>query len=110
MNNYVGKTVTVVADVDEVLGPLVFKLDEDSATKGGIDNDLMVLSPKAGGLANIDDQWLNNKVRVTSVVRKFTVVEIEREFGWDLDPQIETETESTEPVLIAKSVERVNVK
>lgn len=107
LNNYVGQTVTVVADVQEVLGPRAFKLDEDSPLAGGIDNDLMVLSPQAGSLANLDDNWLNNKVRVTGVVRRFAVSEIEREVGWDLDTKIETELEGSKPVLIANAVERV---
>jgi hypothetical protein len=105
--NYDGKTVTVVADVEEVLGPRAFKLDEDAPLAGGIDNDLLVLSPRAGNLANIDDQWLNNKVRVTGTVRRFMTSEIEREIGWDLDRKLESEYEGKKPVLIATSVERV---
>lgn len=106
-SNYSGKTVTVVADVEEVKGPGAFTLDEDSATSGGIDNDLLVLSPKAGTLANIDDQWLNNKVRVTGVVHRFVAVDVEREIGWDLDPKLEAEYEGKRPVLIATAIERV---
>ncbi len=105
--NYDGRTVTVVADVEEVLGPRAFTLDEDAPLAGGIDNDLLVLSPRAGSLANIDDQWLNNKVRVTGTVRRFATVDIEREIGWDLDRQLEAEYEGKKPVLIASSVERV---
>lgn len=104
---WVGKTVTVVADVEEVWGPRAFSLDEDSMTTGGIDNDIAVLSPKAGSLANIDDQWRNNKVKVTGVVHRFVVVEIEKELGWDLDPKIETEIEVRKPVIIATAIERV---
>lgn len=107
---WVGKTVTVVADVEEVWGPRAFTLDEDAPAAGGIDNDIAVISPKAGSLANIDDQWRNNKVKVSGVVHRFVVAEIEREIGWDLDPQIETEIEARRPVIIAKSVERVPAK
>jgi len=107
LNNYLGQTVTVVADVQEVLGPRAFKLDEDSPLAGGIDNDLMVLSPQARNLTALDDNWLNNKVRVTGVVRQFAVADIEREVGWDLDTRIETELSGNKPVLIANSVERV---
>lgn len=107
---WVGKTVTVVADVEEVWGPHTFSLDEDSVTTGGIDNDIAVLSPKAGSLANIDDQWRNNKVKVTGVVHRFVVVDIEKELGWDLDPKIETEIEARKPVIIATAVERVSDK
>jgi hypothetical protein len=106
-NAAIGKTVTVVADVDEVYGPRAFKLDEDSPLAGGVDNDLLVLSPKAGDLAEIDDRWTNNEVRVTGVVQRMNVRNIERELGWDLQPNLETEFKD-KPVLIARSIERVN--
>lgn len=107
-NKYFGQTVTVVADVEEVHGPLAFSLDEDAPLAGGVDNDLLVLSPKAGSLSDIDDQWLNNKVRVTGRVGKLTVIEAERELGWDLNPELEVEVERGRAVLIATSVQRVN--
>lgn len=106
-SKFVGQTVTVVADVEEVHSPRAFSLDEDSPTKGGIDNDLIVLSPQAGSLRDIDDQWLNNKVRVTGTVGAINVVEIEREIGWDMSPELEIEVGKAKAVLIAKSVERV---
>jgi hypothetical protein len=107
-DSYLGRTVTVVADVEEVHGPLAFSLDEDAPLAGGVDNDVLVLSPKAGSLRDIDDQWLNNKVRVTGKVAKLTVVEAERELGWDLNPELEVEVERSRAVLIATSVERTN--
>jgi hypothetical protein len=106
-DRYMGQTVTVVADVEEVHSPRAFSLDEDSPAAGGIDNDLLVLSPSAGSLADIDDQWLNNKVRVTGKVGKMAIVEIERELGWDLQPELEAEVERAKAVLIATSVQRV---
>ena len=106
-DRYMGQTVTVVADVEEVHSPRAFSLDEDSPAAGGIDNDLLVLSPAAGSLSDIDDQWLNNKVRVTGKVGKMAIVEIERELGWDLQPELEVEVEKAKAVLIATSVQRV---
>lgn len=103
---YNGREVTVQADVEEVLTPRAFKLDEDSPAAGGIDNDLLVLYPVSASLADIDDQWLNNRVRVTGTVRTVGIVDIEREIGWDLDPQIEVELEGVRPVLVARTVER----
>ncbi|MGH9220375.1 MAG: hypothetical protein ACRD1W_13800, partial [Vicinamibacterales bacterium] len=38
-DKYLGQTVTVVADVEEVHSPRAFSLDEDSPAAGGIDND-----------------------------------------------------------------------
>src|SRR5688572_15720039 len=74
-DEYFGQTVTVVADVDEVLGPNAFALDEDAALRGGVDNHMLVFSRKADTLADIDDDWLNNKVRVTGQVGKMRIVE-----------------------------------
>ena len=105
---YFGKTVTVEADVEEVFGPMAFALDEDAPLEGGVDRDLLVLSKKAGKLADIDDQWLNNRVRVTGSVGRMTVVEVEREIGWDLNPEIEAEVERAGAILIASAVDRVN--
>ena len=105
-DKYFGRTVTIVADVEEVLGPNAFTVDEDAALRGGVDNDMVVLSRKADTLADIDDQWLNNKVRVTGTVGRMNIVEIEREIGWDLDPELEAEVEKAGAVLIANSVER----
>ena len=105
--NFVGKSVTVVADVEEVHSSRAFSLDEDSPAAGGVDNDLMVLYPKSDSLRDIDDQWLNNKVRVTGTVSTVNVVEIERELGWDLTPELEVEVGKAKAVIIAKTVERV---
>jgi hypothetical protein len=106
-DRFFGQTVTVVADVEEVHTPMSFTLDEDAPLQGGVDNDLLVFSPKAANLASIDDQWMNNKVRVTGKVGKMSVVEIEREIGWDLNPEIEAEVERARAVLIATSIQRV---
>jgi hypothetical protein len=107
MDRYVGQEVTVVGEVDEVLSPQAFALDEDAPLAAGIDNDVLVFYPKSLELAPLDDAWLNDSVRVTGTVGKMTVTEIEREVGWDLDPKIEVEVEKQGPVLIAKRVERV---
>jgi hypothetical protein len=105
---YIGDTITVEADVEEVLGTYAFVLDEDDPVAGGIDNDLMVFSARSAMLADIDDQWLNNRVRVTGVVRQATVAEIEREIEWDLTPDVETKVDGTKPVLIAHSFQHIS--
>lgn len=104
---YEGKSVTIEADVEEVLAPYAFALDEDAPLAGGVDNDVLVFSRKSANLASIDDQWLDNRVRVTGVVHTMAVVDVEREIGWDLDPQVEVELEGREPVIMATAVERL---
>ena len=73
---------------------------------GGIARDLLVLCRQTSELERIDDQWLNNNVRVSGTVGRISVVEIEREIGWDLDPQLEVEVEAAGAVLCADSVHR----
>src|SRR5687767_12023458 len=108
---YIGDTVTVEADVEEVLGTFAFLLDEDDALTGGIDNDMLVFSPKSAQLQDIDDQWLNNKVRVTGVVRQGTAADLKRDIEWDLTPKIETKFEGGQkPVIIAHRVERIGTR
>ena len=107
LNNYLGKTVTVVADVQKVLSPRAFTLDEDDVLAGGIDNDMLVLSPQSGNLTSIENNWTKNKVRVTGTVRGLGIVEIEREVGWDLNRKIEAEFKDVKAVLVASSVERL---
>jgi hypothetical protein len=106
-NYYFGEKVTVEADVQEVLGPRAFSLDEDAPLAGGLDRELLVLGRETSDLEAIDDQWLNNKVRVSGTVGRISVVEIEREIGWDLDPQLEAEVEAAGAVLFADSVNRI---
>lgn len=107
LNNYLGKTVTVEADVQEVFGPRALTLDEDDALAGGIDNDVLVVGAQTGNLERIEDNWLRNKVRVTGTVRGLSLVDLEREVGWDLDPRIEAELEDVKAVIVASSVQRV---
>lgn len=104
---YFGQTVTIVAEVDEVHGPDAFSLDEENPVAGGVDNDLLVLSPQAASLEDLDDKWLNDKVRVTGTVGKLSVMEIEKKIGWDLNPELEVEVEKAKAVVIADKVERV---
>ncbi len=61
---------------------------------------------QSASLAAIDDQWLDNKVRVTGTVRRLTIVELERELGRNLTTELEAEIK-TRPILVARSVERV---
>jgi hypothetical protein len=103
---HLGHSVSVEADVDEVLSPYAFELDEDSPAAGGVDTDLIVIYPKSLNLLPLDNKWLKNKVRVTGTVRQMNVAEAERELEWDLTPKIEVEL-TKRPVLVARTVERV---
>jgi hypothetical protein len=104
---YVGRQVTVVADVDEVIRPNAFVLDEDSVLEGGVDNDLLVFSRQGTHLTPLDANWLDNKVRVTGTVERMTRADLEREIGTNLGTWVDTEFAESAAVLVAQSVERL---
>ena len=75
-NDFIGKTVTVVAEVNEVYGPRAFALDgEAPAPAKGSRKGLLTLVPKVGGFPGVDAQWKDDKARVTGVVQR--VIEVE---------------------------------
>lgn len=103
----IGQTVTVVADVDDIYSQRAFSLSDGSSQPGEARNQLLALTSRTGNLPNIDDQWRGAKVRVTGVVQRMEPRNIEREIGWDLPSNLETEYRG-KPVLIARSIERIN--
>ena len=103
-DKYLGQTVTVRGEVERIMSPMSFVLDDDGPD---IQPDLLVFSPKEGNPTTLDDTWRDKTVRVTGTVGKMTIVEIEREVGWDLDPQIEVEIERAGAILIARKIERM---
>jgi hypothetical protein len=107
-NAFIGKTVTVVAEVDDVYGPRAFTLDgEGPAPAKGARKVLLTLAPKVGGFPDVDAQWKNDKARVTGVVQLMVGKDVEREIGWELPSGLEAEFKG-KPVLIARSFERLN--
>jgi hypothetical protein len=108
-NSFIGKTVTVVAEVDEVYGPRAFTLgggDEGPSLAKDARKDLLTLVPKVGGLPNVDAQWKDGRARVTGVVQRMAVNDVEREIGWELPANLKSRFMGR-PVLIARSVERL---
>jgi len=107
-NAFIGKTVTVVAEVDDVYGPRAFILKEEGpAPAKGARKDLLTLVPKVGGFPSVDAQWKDDKARVTGVVQRMAVEKIEREIGWELPANLKSRFRG-DSVLIARSVERLN--
>jgi ABC-type Fe3+-hydroxamate transport system substrate-binding protein len=99
--NYYGKTVTVRAEVEDVLGTNMFTLDEDSVLAG---SDVLVLVPRgvASGLKH------DQKVVVTGQVRPFVEADLDRDFDWfDNGKLVDVKTKvdwKTRPVIVAETV------
>jgi len=107
-NSFIGKTVTVVAEVDEVYGPRAFTLDgEGPSLAQGARKGLLTLVPKVGGFPNVDAQWKDGKARVTGVVQRMVGKDVEREIGWEMSANLKSGFMGR-PVLIVRSVERLN--
>ena len=99
---YVGKTVTVSGNVEEIYGPRAFEMDSGVSI-----GELLVVGrepfpqiPEAGNRAYV----INDVATVTGVVRMFVTADVEREIGWDLTPQIEAEF-NAKPVLIVQKAQ-----
>lgn len=96
-------TVTVTGEVEK-------RYDDRTVTISGegewFDPDLTVVSKNALPAEVTED----TKLTVTGTVRKVGVVEIERELGWDFDPEIEVELDEVKTFLVADSVEVVAVE
>ena len=99
--NFYGQTVTVEAEVEDVLGGTMFTLDEDAILAG---SDVLVLVPSGlTGTINRDQ-----KVVVTGTVRKFVEQDLDRDFDWfDNGKLVQTRTKvdwQTRPVIVAHSI------
>ncbi|MCP9496306.1 MAG: hypothetical protein MSG64_17830 [Pyrinomonadaceae bacterium MAG19_C2-C3] len=100
-NAYVGKTVTVSGDVEEIHSPRAFNMDSGASL-----GELLVLGrepfpqvPDGGNRGYV----INDTATVTGTVRMLVTAEIERELGWDLQPELEAEF-NAKPVLVAQTV------
>jgi len=99
--HYYGKTVTVRAEVEDVLGNNMFTLDEDSVLAG---SDVLVLVPRGVANALTHDQ----KVVVTGQVRPFVEADLDRDFDWfDNGKLVDVKTKvdwKTRPVIVAETI------
>jgi ABC-type Fe3+-hydroxamate transport system substrate-binding protein len=99
--HYYGQTVTVRAEVEDVLGSNMFTLDEDSLLAG---SDVLVLVPR-GVTANLTH---DQKVVVTGRVRPFVEADLDRDFDWfDNGKLVDVKTKvdwKTRPVIVADSI------
>lgn len=96
---FMGKTVTVSSKVNKVISPNAFTLDDKELIGG---KELLVV----GAIPSGDPIHEGETVLVTGPVRKFITAEIERDFDFDLQPELEVEYEGR-AVVIAQSIQMV---
>lgn len=97
--NYIGKKVSVRAEVEDVLGRQMFLLDEDKLFAWP---DVLVITPQLGTAITED-----SVVTVTGTVQMFVETQFRRDYDWnwwsDMDPDINV-TFRDRPVIVADSV------
>lgn len=97
--NFIGQTVTVRGDVDEIdTSRDTFLMDDDRFLGG--DGILVINSTGAPfGIPDADDM----RVQVTGEVRQFRLDEMNSQFGFNLNPEVYSEYEDR-PAIIAESM------
>jgi hypothetical protein len=99
--NFYGQTVTVKAEVEDILDNRTFTLDEDAILAGP---DVLVVVPRGSTMGLKHD----DVVTVTGTVRPFVQAELERDYDWFKDGKILKKDVkidyTTRPVLIATSI------
>jgi hypothetical protein len=99
---FYGQTVTVKAEVEDVLDAHSFTLDEDALLAGP---DVLVLVPKGMSTAGLKHDEV---VLVTGKVRPFVQAELEKDYDWFKNGKILTKENKidykTRPVVVAHSI------
>lgn len=92
---YIGKKVTVAGEVEEVVGPRAFVIQDDDIFGG---EEVLVVST-----ADIASPVEDSEVQVTGTVRLVSVTELEREF--ELGPGTEYEVYvENKPVIVSDAI------
>jgi hypothetical protein len=102
---YAGRVITVVSEVEKIFTPWSFKMDEEQALSGGVDNDLLVLGAIPLTSWGFDESWKDAKVKVTGTIRVLQAADFQREYGRGVDDLLFRRFEG-KPALIARSVEK----
>lgn len=89
-----GTAMNVSGEVDSKVSPKAFKLEAMNDLWG---DKVLVLSKEE---LNVTE---GATVKVDGVVQKLVIADVERELGWDLEPQLEVEY-SEKNIIVAKSV------
>ena len=98
LDSYLGKTVSVREEVEELVGDYAFMLDDDQLF-GGEETLIINASGEPVDLVEGDD----TDVQVTGEVQELIVADLEREYGFDLDDDAFIDYEN-QPVIVAQSI------
>lgn len=102
----VEQNVTVVGEVEDMLGAHAFKLNDEAPLAAGIDHDIVVLGAE-GAQWTMDETKGDARLRVRGTLKKVPAANLERELGWKLDDKLQSAVEDEKVVLIAQTIERL---
>ncbi|MEB3280427.1 MAG: hypothetical protein VKK42_16065 [Lyngbya sp.] len=97
-SNYVGQTVTIRGDVNDVVGDASFLMDDEQLLGG---EEILIVNASGEGITLPRGE--GSQVQVTGEVRNFVIADLEREYGLDFDPNLYAEYEQ-QPAVIAQSI------
>jgi hypothetical protein len=103
---HVDKTVTVVGEVEDMLGARAFKLNDEAPLAAGQDDDIVVLGTQQATWT-MDDTKGDARMRVTGEIMRVPTANLQQELGWDPGEKVQDEIEGEKVVLIAQSVQRL---
>lgn len=95
-NAYMGKVITAVGEVQQKYASGSFVLDGKGTWW---DDNILVVVPREQMLAVND----GSEVRVTGEIERLVIADIEREYGLDLESDLET-TYRDAPILVARNI------
>jgi hemin uptake protein HemP len=98
LDRYLGQTVTVREEVEELVGDYAFMLDDDQLF-GGEETLIINASGLPVNLVEGDD----TDVQVTGEVQELILADLEQEYGFDLDDGAFIDYED-QPVIVAQSI------
>ena len=97
-DRYLGTTVEVTAEVEDVFGPRLFKIDEPNWAD--LDGEILVYLPSdLAALVRRDDM-----VTVTGTVKRFAKAELETDLGWVRSQPDLGEAFTRRPILVANRI------
>lgn len=100
---WAGESVVLQGEVGDVHGDRAFELESDGGLLGLGDPSILVVTKSPVQLMGRDLE--DEDVLVRGTIRYLVVAELERELGWDLEPELEAELKDR-PAVVADRIER----
>jgi hypothetical protein len=98
LSAYLGQSVTVREEVEEVVGDYAFLLDDDQLFGG---EEILIINASGQPVDLVEGE--DTDVQVTGEVRQLILADLEQEYGFDLDNDLFVDYEN-QPAIVAQSI------